>query len=306
MRLLDIFQSPLAPPLQALRSPLFEKRGVAVYVKRDDLIHPYISGNKWHKLKYNLSRAVAEGYDKVISFGGAYSNHIHALAFAAKQAGLQSIGIIRGEPHQPLNATLQFARDQGMTLHYVSREQYRQKDSPDFIDSLLQRYGRCYVVPEGGTNALAVRGVSEMVSDIAIPFDFVCCACGTGGTLAGLIAGLQQNQHAIGFAALRGGEYLQTEVSKLLTSAGLLGKTNWHIESGYHFGGYAKLTRELKAFISCFEQDQRILLDPVYTAKLFYGVFSLIERGYFPRGATLVTVHSGGLQGRASLLPDSV
>lgn len=331
--------TPQATPIQVLHDPLFDRHGVRVLIKRVDLVHAVISGNKWYKLKYNLLAAQQHGYKTLLSFGGAYSNHIHALAGAGHMYGFRTIGLIRGEPYQPLNPTLQFAVDHGMALHYLSRAEYRMKDSSAMIERLRQQFGDFYLLPEGGTNALAVQGCSEMLADVDADvdaeFDVVACACGTGGTLAGVVAGLKGTRRALGVAVLKGGEFLRDEVRRLLQEYTRLARpderghspgylqnykeprhsglrrndestildgavfNNWQIECSHHHGGYAKTTPELMAFMQRFEQQHGILLDPIYTAKLFLALYTLVEQQQFARGTTLLAIHSGGLQGRA-------
>lgn len=269
-----------------------------MFVKREDLIHPIVSGNKWHKLKYNLIAAQQQGYDTVLSFGGAYSNHIHALAGAGHALGLNTIGVIRGEAYEPLNATLQFAVDHHMVLHYLNRIDYRRKNTPEMIADLHAQWGAFYCIPEGGSNALAVKGCADIVADIDEPFDVIACACGTGGTLAGLVTGLTGNAHALGFAVLKGGDFLNQAVQQFVQEGAEASYDNWSVNLDYHFGGYAKSKPPLLAFIADFERRHGIPLEPVYTGKLMYGVFDLIEQGYFPAGSSIVVLHSGGLQGR--------
>jgi 1-aminocyclopropane-1-carboxylate deaminase len=292
----------LSTPLIPLRDTLLDRAGVQLLVKRIDLTHPVISGNKWYKLKYNLRAAIEQGHKTVLSFGGAYSNHIHALAGAGAELGLNTIGVIRGEPHTPLNNTLQFCVDQGMQLHYLSRTDYREKNSPEIFEKLQQQFGDFYLVPEGGSNALAVKGCAEIITELTNEFDVIATACGTGGTLAGLIAGLKGNKQALGIAALKGADFLYDDIRSLLSQAGHPEYQNWSINLDYHFGGYAKTKPELINFIHEFEADYGIPLEPIYTGKLFYGLFDLINKGYFSRGTTIVALHTGGLQGRESMM----
>ncbi|GAB3823224.1 hypothetical protein GCM10028895_29830 [Pontibacter rugosus] len=200
-------------PLQKLEDDLLKEQGVALWVKREDLLHPHISGNKWRKLKYNLKAAKQQGHHTLLTFGGAYSNHIAATAAAGKAYGFRTIGIIRGEEHLPLNPTLAFATSCGMQLHYISREKYRLKDEPGFLKEVQQQYGKVYMLPEGGTNLLAVKGCTEIVDDITIDYSHICCAMGTGGTLAGIVAGLAGEKAILGFPALKGGDFLRQEVA---------------------------------------------------------------------------------------------
>ncbi len=289
-------------PLVELQDARLESFGVRLFVKRLDLVHPVVSGNKWYKLKYNLKQAHQQGFDTLLSFGGAYSNHIHALAGAGQAEGFNTIGIIRGEAHHPLNSTLQYATDQGMSLDYISRADYRLKNTPEFLDGLAERYGSFFLIPEGGSNAFALTGVQEIIASIDEPYDVVATACGTGGTLAGLIAGLAGAKQALGIAALKGAGFLASDVAALLAQAGLPAFGNWRIDTNYHFGGYAKTKPELLAFMADFEQRHHIPLEPVYTGKMFYALFDKIKRAEFARGTTLVALHTGGLQGRASML----
>jgi 1-aminocyclopropane-1-carboxylate deaminase len=281
-------------PVQEIFDPLFDKAGVRVLIKREDLNHPFVSGNKWWKLKYNLEQAINVGHKTLLTFGGAYSNHIYATAAAAKESELASIGIIRGEETLPLNQTLSFARDKGMELLYVTRENYRRKGDQDFLKELKDRFGDFYLIPEGGTNELAVQGVEEFSKTLGNDFDFLCCAIGTGGTIAGLINGVPSDKKVIGFSVLKGGDFLAKEIKNLLQRD----YSFWSIITDYHFGGYAKSNRLLNNFISQFESAHRIPLEHVYTAKLIFGIFDLVGKGYFKPGSTLLVLHSGGLQGR--------
>ncbi|MBL7842462.1 MAG: 1-aminocyclopropane-1-carboxylate deaminase/D-cysteine desulfhydrase [Cyclobacteriaceae bacterium] len=279
-------------PIQEIHDPLFDKAGLRVLVKREDLNHPTVSGNKWWKLKYNLEEAKKLGFKTLLTFGGAYSNHIFSTAAAAHELGFESIGIIRGEEALPLNPTLTFAKSRGMKLKYIAREAYRQKTNPDFIDRLHQEFEDFYLIPEGGTNALAVKGVEEFAQTLGDEFDYLCCAVGTGGTLAGLINGIGSSTEILGFSVLKGGEFLKDEVEKLIGKEA----KNWSLVTDYHFGGYGKTTAALLEFIKDRLTKNNLPLDSVYTGKLVAGVYDLIEKGYFRRGATILMVHSGGLQ----------
>lgn len=286
-------------PLQQLHDPLLQAQDVTLWIKREDLLHTHISGNKWRKLKYNLQEARRLQHATLLTFGGAYSNHIAATAAAGKEYGFQTIGIIRGEEHLPLNPTLAFATYCGMQLHYISREKYRQKDEPAFLEELREQYNQPYMLPEGGTNLLAVKGCAEIIEDISIDYDYICCAAGTGGTAAGIVAGLAGKKQVLVFPALKGGEFLQQEIAELALSYSGYKYNNWQLITNYHFGGYAKVKPELLAFIQDFRQRYNIPLEPVYTGKMMYGLFDLIRQGYFPKGSRIVAVHTGGLQGNA-------
>jgi 1-aminocyclopropane-1-carboxylate deaminase len=283
----------LPSPMVELHDERLDRAGVRLLVKRDDLIHPEVPGNKWRKLKYNLTAASDEGHDTLLTFGGAYSNHIRATAAAGYYFGFHTIGVIRGEEHLPLNPSLAYAVSRGMRLTYLDRATYREKHSPPVIETLRRERGRFYLLPEGGSNALAVRGCTELPVEIDEEFDVICCAVGTGGTLAGIAAGLQAGQRAIGFSALKGGEFLADDVTRLQEEAFGVPSANWRVECGYHFGGFAKTTPQLQAFIDGFAAGHGMILDWVYVAKMMFGVFNLIEHGAFPRGTTIVAVVTG-------------
>jgi len=286
-------------PLQKIQDPLFTQKRVELYLKREDLLHPTISGNKWRKLKYNLKAAKEQHKSLLLTFGGAYSNHIVAVAAAGKEYNFRTLGFIRGEEHASLNPTLAFAVHCGMALIYLNREAYRQKDSPEFLDSLRQQYPEAYILPEGGTNLLAVKGCTEIVNDIDILFDYICCAVGTGGTLAGIIAGLPGEKKIIGFSALKGGEFSNQDIQQLVKAYTNREYTNWELQTQYHFGGYAKVKPELLQFIQDFKEQQGVLLEPVYTGKMLFGIYDLIRQGYFNPGSRIIAIHTGGLQGLA-------
>ncbi|PKV62579.1 1-aminocyclopropane-1-carboxylate deaminase/D-cysteine desulfhydrase [Pontibacter ramchanderi] len=286
-------------PLQQLHSPLWEEQGITLWVKREDLLHPTISGNKWRKLKYNLQQAKRLQHSTLLTFGGAYSNHIAAVAAAGEEFGFRTIGIIRGEEHLPLNPTLSFASSAGMKLHYISREAYRHKSDPVYLVQLAEQFGNPYIIPEGGTNALAVKGCTEIVTDIPIDYDYICCASGTGGTISGIIAGLEGEKQVLGFLALKGGEFLKEEIEQLIDRYNGQRYHNWQLITDYHFGGYAKVKPELLDFMRDFQKEHQLPLEPVYTGKMFFGLVDLIRQGYFPRGSRIVAVHTGGLQGNA-------
>lgn len=293
-----MFQLPHSP-LELIKDPLLTPYGVNLYLKRDDLIHPEVTGNKWRKLKFNLIEARLQGYDKLLTFGGAYSNHIYATAAAGKEFGFKTVGIIRGDELTPYsNPTLRFAHEQGMELIFVTRLDY------SFRNKLTKQYGdKYYVLPEGGTNHLAIKGVNEMMDEIyeVIKPDFVCSAVGTGGTLAGIVSGLRGNSKAIGFASLKGKGLLKGQIEKILPF-----EKEFELNEQYHFDGYAKTTPELISFIRAFEErNPSIQLEQVYTGKMMFGIYDLIKKGYFPRNTNIVAVHTGGLQGRCEELREN-
>ena len=264
-----------------------------LYIKREDQIHPHISGNKYRKLKYNLEEAKRLKKTTVLTFGGAYSNHIAAVASAGETYGFKTIGIIRGEELQnkvDANATLSFAKNCGMTFKFVSREVYRKKTTDTFISQLESEFGDFYLVPEGGTNANAIKGCEEILQESDSEFDYICCAVGTGGTISGIINSAKPHQKVLGFPALKG-EFLNDDICKFARN------TNWELITDYHFGGYAKISEQLITFINTFKAQYDILLDPVYTGKMMFGIFDLLQKGYFPEGSKILAIHTGGLQG---------
>ena len=270
--------------------------GIEVYVKREDVLHSEISGNKFRKLKYNLEEAKRLGFTKLLTFGGAYSNHIAAVAAAGRDFGFETIGVIRGEELQEKytkNHTLAKAEKDGMQFNFVTRTQYRDKNNEIFWADLKQKYGDFYPIPEGGTNDLAVKGCEEILTSEDKMFDFICCAVGTGGTISGIVNSLQPQQKAIGFPALKG-DFLSKEIKKYTKN------DQWNLVTDYHFGGYAKITDELINFIQNFEKNTSITLEPIYTGKLFFGVIDLVSKGYFKPHSKILIIHTGGLQGNLS------
>lgn len=276
-------------------------RAVRLLLWRDDLLHPELPGNKARKLKYNLQQARAEGYSRLLTFGGAYSNHLAAVAAAGRLYGFDTTGLVRGEEHRPLNSTLARCAANGMALHYLDRTTYRRRAEPEFLAELQQQFGPAYLLPEGGTNALALRGVAELIADLRqhTDFDAVAVAAGTGGTLAGLALGLAEAAYparAVGVAALKGADFLRADIDALTRAAANTVLLNYELHTAYHFGGYAKLPADLRTFIQRFQATYDVLLDPIYTGKLIFGVLDLIEKNHFPPGSTVVAVHTGGLQ----------
>ena len=292
---------PISSLLQLLDEPVAAAHGVRLLLWRDDLVNPDLPGNKARKLRYNLIAARQQGHHALLTFGGAYSNHIAAVAAAGRLFGFNTIGLIRGDEPAAgaaLNPTLAQAAANGMALHYLDRTAYRRRAEPAFIAEQLVRFGPAHVLPEGGTNALALPGCAEVVAEIRqqVEFDALAVAVGTGGTLAGLLTGLAGRQHAVGVAALKNGGFLRAEMDALTQATAGLAFDNYSLQTSYHFGGYAKYSAELLAFIQQFRVRHGVLLDPIYTGKLLFGVLDLIGKGYFRRGSTVVAIHTGGQQ----------
>ena len=272
---------------------LDDKKNIELSIKREDLIHPFVSGNKYRKLKYNVLQAREENKPTLLTFGGAFSNHIAAVASAGKAEGFNTIGIIRGEELKgkvDTNPTLSFAKSCGMTFIFISRKDYKDKSNPNFISNLKDWFGDFYLIPEGGTNNLAIKGCQEILNEKDSKFDYLCCAVGTGGTVSGIINASKSNQKVLGFSSLKG-DFLNKDISKFATS------TNWELITDYHFGGYGKINDSLITFINKFKSENKIPLDPIYTGKMMFGIFDLIKKGYFKPNSKILAIHTGGLQG---------
>jgi len=266
---------------------------VTLYIRREDLIHPFVSGNKFRKLKYNLLEAKKQNHKNLLTFGGAYSNHIAAVAFAGKENGFKTIGVIRGDELSSIisqNPTLKFCEDNGMEFVFVSREQYRLKSTEDFINNLKNDFDDFYLIPEGGTNDFAVKGCEEILTNEDENYDYICCAIGTGGTISGIINSSTLHQKVLGFPSLKG-DFIKKDIRKFAK------KENWDIIPDYHFGGYGKVSEELIEFINDFYKKYSIPLDPIYTGKMVFGVIDLITKNYFPEDSQILLIHTGGIQG---------
>ncbi|TRX03976.1 1-aminocyclopropane-1-carboxylate deaminase/D-cysteine desulfhydrase [Flavobacterium gawalongense] len=283
---------PKSIPLnQQLKTPF--PNSISVYIKREDLIHPFVSGNKFRKLKYNLLRAKEKNQETLLTFGGAFSNHIAAVAFAGKEKGFKTIGIIRGDELGSKiseNPTLLFAQNCGMQLEFISREEYRLKSEITFLENLKQKFGSFYLIPEGGTNALAIKGCQEILTQEDAEFDYICCSIGTGGTISGIINSVLPYQKVLGFPALKG-DFLKEEIRNFVQNE------NWELITDYHFGGYGKVNSALIGFINQFYAVNQIPLDPIYTGKMVFGVIDLIQKNYFPAESKILLIHTGGIQG---------
>lgn len=274
--------------------PLSFPNNIELFIKREDLLHPIISGNKFRKLKYNIQEAKRLGHSTLLTFGGAFSNHILAVAGAGAEFGFSTIGVIRGEEieykiHE--NPTLIKAQELGMKFYFVSRSDYREKENTNFKEKLQTIFGSFYLIPEGGTNNLAIKGCEEILTkQDKEGFSHVVCAVGTGGTLSGLINSSNKNQYIIGFSSLKG-SFLSDVIRNFVSN------NNWEINDEYHFGGYGKVSNELIDFLNSFYTQTSIPLDPVYTGKMVFGVLDKIKEGYFPENSKILIIHTGGLQG---------
>ena len=284
-------------PIESFQHPILSQCGVSVDVKRDDLIHPVISGNKLYKLHFNLAEFDRKKMKTLITFGGAYSNHLHAVACVGKELGVPTVGIVRGEQLLPLNPTLKDCVAWGMILEPVSRVIYRQKNNNEQVQEIISKYNSAYVVPEGGGNLLGVKGAALMLGDVQQDnYDVIAVASGTGATVAGLIYASEPHVKVIGFATLKGASWMAGEVEGFLKQLGCH-KSNWEINCDYHFGGYGKKNNELASFVDEIGSRYALDLEPIYTGKAFYGVLDLVARGVVTENSRVLFIHSGGLQG---------
>ena len=279
---------------QEISTRILDEKDVQLFVKRIDLTHEFISGNKWYKLKYNLLEAKRNSYNTLLTFGGAYSNHILATSVLANENGFKSIGIIRGERCAVLNPTLKLAEEHGMQLHYVNRKEYQSKQTSKFLSVLRNKFGDFYLIPEGGSNKFALKGTSEIITKNDSQ-DYICCSVGTGTTLAGIINSSSFKQNIIGFPAIKGVTELEKEIKSITT------KSNWQLNNDFCFGGYAKTNSLLINFINTFNKNQLIPLDAIYTGKMMFGILELIAKDYFPKGSSILAIHTGGLQGNKGM-----
>lgn len=294
------------------KNEVFEDKKLTVKVLRLDAEHKHIGGNKLYKLYYNLLAAKKQHTTKVLTFGGAYSNHLRATAFAAKELDMESIAVIRGEEHQNLNPVLTFCKSQNMQFHYVSRTQYREKNTNEFLEKINHQFGDFYLIPEGGSNALALQGTSH-IPKIAFDLcnqniDYFALAIGTGGTAAGILNGIEElnnknlKSKVLAVSALKGGDFLREDIEKLLnefyeadTERTKNTLKNLILETNFHEGGYAKKSERLEVFIDEFNQKNDFQIEPIYTGKAFFAVYNLATTNFFKKGQTIVLIHTGGI-----------
>ncbi len=280
--------------IEPIQHPVLAENNVDLKIKRDDLLHPIISGNKWRKLKYTLQNALSKGNEHLISMGGVYSNHLHALAYIGNKLNIKTTGLIRGEQPVEDNQTLADLKKWGMNLEFVSRGMFRELRKYRSHDADPAKKYNGFWIPEGGASHDALRGVAEILKEIELDFDTIALACGTGTTLAGIAKGLPSTKKALGFSALKGGGFLEKDIKKLLRTKGM---PNWSVNFDYHFGGFAKTNEELIAFIEEFESHNNIPLEPLYNGKMLFGLLDLIKNDRFKKGHKIIAIHTGGLQG---------
>jgi len=286
------------PVVSTIKNDLFEKKKVEVCMLRLDEIHPVISGNKLFKLIYFLDEAKRSFHKSIITFGGAYSNHLAATAFAAKALNLKSIAFVRGERPKTLSPTLLFCLEQGMKLEFVSRTLYQQKNQGAFLEELKMKFGEHILIPEGGFSIKGKEGASlinQYFTDKNITH--VCLPVGTATTLAGIVDANKSETEIIGFPVLKN----FNDIGKRFKELSVNEERKYSVTGNYHFGGYAKKADELISFMRGFYEENNIELDFVYTAKMMFGVYDLIQKNYFKEGAGILCIHTGGLQGNQSL-----
>lgn len=279
-------------PIQTITHPILLTHQVSLQIKRDDLLHPIIAGNKWRKLKYNLIAANSNKIEHLITFGGAFSNHLHAFSCAARIFGFKGTAIVRGPELDLANPTLRFAAACGVNLIPVSRLEYRERNNAAYLAELQSKHPNAYIIPEGGTNELALKGVHELAASLP-SVDHVITATGSAGTLTGLIEGVDNNTQVHGIAVLKQAGYLHDVVKALSAQASR--QNNWHLHCDYHFSGYGKFTPEVWQF--CQQMKPQLPLEPIYTGKMLLATLKLVELGYFAAGSKIMAIHTGGLQG---------
>ena len=291
-------------PIQRVDWPAWEARGVEVAIWRLDRLDAAAPGNKLFKLAENLQSARRQGHTRILSFGGAFSNHIHALALTGRAAGFETVGIIRGESPARLSPTLRDALEAGMRLHFVARDHYRRLTQNGYenieLREFLQRFEPCYTVPEGGANRLGVSGcrvLGEAVGQLAERPDQVVLPTATGTTLAGVVAGLAGRCHTLGIAVLKDGSFIARQVLEQLRAIGADHCREWRVDTDHHGGGYARATAALRRFVAEFSERTAVAVEPVYSGKMLYAVDRLIARGEFARGTRILAAHTGGMQG---------
>lgn len=288
--------------LQQIHHPTFTQHKISVQIKRDDQIDKVISGNKWRKLKYNILHAKAIGAKGIITFGGCFSNHIHACAFACQQQQLSAMGIIRGEQANQDNYTLAWAKHWGMQLSFVDRKTYRLRNEESYLKQLQQQFPDHLIVPEGGSNSLALTGMAEVIDELnhQCEFDTIMSPVGSGGTLAGLILGDKAQHEILGISVLKQQNYLEQHVNELLPEHAK-SYQNWQIMNQFHRGGYAKFTPHDAQRIHSFAQHVGVGFEPVYSGKMILALLDLMQTGYFSEHQRIVLLHTGGLQGLAGM-----
>jgi len=286
-----IFKTPT--PIQEIKLNIHNPNNIKLYVKREDLIHNIVSGNKWRKLKYNFDYVINNRIKTVLSFGGAYSNHLHALSWLAKKNKIKSIALVRGEELSKKNPTLSFCLKNNMELHFLDRKIYREsKYDNETINMIKKNNKNLFIIPEGGFNDLGVKGCEEIMNEVDDFFNIICCSIGSGCTAIGLIKSLHESQFFLGFSSFKNSNFINQNIEHYINF-----KSNWNINADYNFGGFGKINIDLKNFMDFFEKNNNMKLDPIYTSKLFFGLFDMISKKKFPKESRILAFHTGGLQG---------
>ncbi len=289
-----------------LPSPLVEMlfkdfSDYTLYAKRDDLINPFISGNKYRKLKYNLIKAIEDGAKEIVAFGGAFSNLLHSLSYISSKLNINATFYIRGDGYDPDNPTLKFIKDNGVKLNFLSRTEFRAIRTDDFFKKIMDKHPDSYIIPEGGSNNLAVPGSAEIVDEITEQLvkspDYIVMDLGTGGTFAGVLSKLDSKTKLVGISAIKGVNWHKTLTKIFNGDTSFIEKDNWEIFEDYNFNGFARFNDELIDFINNFKKNYGVQLEPIYSGKLVFGMFDLLRKNHFEKGSTIVWVHGGGLQG---------
>ncbi len=288
-------------PSPLVEMPFKDFSDYTIYAKRDDLINCFISGNKYRKLKYNIIQVIKEGAKEIVAFGGAFSNLLHTLSYISSKLGVDATFYIRGDGYDSDNPTLKFIKNNGVKLNFISRTEFRLIREEDYFKKIREKHPYCYIIPEGGSNNLAVPGSAEIVDEITEQLgkspDYIVMDLGTGGTFAGVLSKLNSKTKLVGISAIKGVDWRKTLTKIFEGDATFIEKNNWEVFEDYNFNGFARFNDELINFINNFKKDYEVQLEPIYSGKMIFGMFDLLHKNYFEKGSTIVWVHGGGLQG---------
>ena len=282
----------LPSKIKELKLNINNSNNIKLFIKREDLIHDIVSGNKWRKLNYNFKYIKEKKIKKILSFGGAYSNHLHALSWLAKKNNIKSFGLVRGCKLSIENPTLSFCKKNKMDLFFLNRSTYRNnKYNNPIFKKIIKSEENVFVIPEGGFNEFGIKGCEEIMNEVNEHYDIICCSIGSGCTAVGIIKSLKFDQSFLGFSSFKNNSQIKNIISEKVKTM------NWEINSEYNFGGFGQVNNELKKFIKDFKNTYEIMLDPIYTSKLFFGLFDMISKNKLPKDSRILALHTGGLQG---------